>query len=90
MKEKILVIVVAIALLWCTFPTQVSKAQLIGDINNDGKVDILDLTLATSQYLLTPEDPGYNQTIVERADVAEPYQIIDILDIVTIAAHYTG
>jgi len=68
----------------------VAYANDPGDINEDGKVDILDIVLAASQYLLTPEDPGYNAAIVEKADLAEPYGIIDIFDLVSIIYYYTG
>jgi len=72
------------------FTSPVAYANDPGDINEDGKVDILDIVLAASQYLLTPEDPGYNAAIVEKADLAEPYGIIDIFDLVSIIYYYTG
>jgi hypothetical protein len=68
-----------------------SANGLLGDINGDGKVNILDVTLAGSQYRLTPESPGYNSTIVEKADLAPPFDgVINILDMVSIISHYTG
>jgi hypothetical protein len=66
-------------------------AAIPGDINLDGKVDILDVTLATGQYGLTPAMPGYNSTIVGRADLAAPYDgVLNIYDLVTLVSHYTG
>jgi hypothetical protein len=63
--------------------------EYIADINGDGKVDICDVTLAASQYMKKPGDSDYNITIVSRADLAPPYDgIINILDLVTIAAYY--
>jgi len=67
------------------------SSVLIGDINEDGHVDIQDVVMAAGQYSLTPSDPAYNSTIVERADIAPPFNgIIDILDLVTITSYYTG
>ena len=61
-----------------------------GDVNGDGMVNILDVTLAAGQYLLTVDDPNYNATIVEKVDFTEPYGIITILDLVTLVSYYTG
>lgn len=64
---------------------------LLGDIDGDGDVDINDVVLAASQYRLTPESAGYNATIVEKADLAAPFNgIINIYDLVTLIFHYTG
>lgn len=68
----------------------VASGNIPGDINDDDKVDILDIVLAAGQYLLTPEDPGYDAAIVEKADLAEPYGVIDIFDLVSIIYYYTG
>ncbi len=91
MKTKLFLILaftLTIALLMA--PT-VSANVLLGDINGDGKVNILDVTLAGSQYRLTPENPEYNSAIVEKADLAPPFDgIINILDMVSLISHYTG
>ncbi|MCW3984911.1 MAG: right-handed parallel beta-helix repeat-containing protein [Candidatus Bathyarchaeota archaeon] len=54
------------------------------DINHDLKVDIYDVVLACSAYASTPSDPHWNP----HCDIAEPYEIIDIYDIVMIAGSY--
>ena len=54
------------------------------DINHDLKVDIYDVVLACAAYSSTPSDPNWNP----HCDIAEPYEIIDIYDIVMIAGSY--
>jgi len=54
------------------------------DVNHDLKVDIYDVVLACSAYSSTPSDPHWNP----HCDIAEPYGIIDIYDIVMIAGSY--
>ena len=57
---------------------------IVSDVNHDGKVDILDVVLAASIYGCRVGEPGWNS----EADVAPPYGIINILDLITIAANY--
>jgi len=72
-----------------TIQLTVNVMSIVGDVNGDSKVTIEDVILAASQFMLTPEDPTYDPTIVKTADVAPPYNgIINICDLVTIAAHY--
>jgi len=54
------------------------------DVNDDLKVDIFDLVLGANAYQATPSDPHWNP----RCDIANPYEIINIFDIVTIALSY--
>lgn len=90
MKTKLMVLL-AIACMAATLLMRPSYAQIPGDIDEDGDVDIYDITQATSQYWLKPSDDGYNSTIVGKADLAAPYDgVINIFDIVTIVSHYTG
>jgi len=82
---------VTIATLLCSALVISAVAmRRFGDIDDDGDVDLYDVSLACSQYKLSAEDPNYNATIVERADLAPPYGVIDIFDIVTIVSAYTG
>jgi hypothetical protein len=54
------------------------------DVNNDRKVDILDITKIANVYGSTRGEPNWNS----EADVAPPHDIIDILDLVACASHY--
>ena len=54
------------------------------DLNEDGKVDILDIALVASAYGTREGDSNYNPA----ADVAEPYGEINILDVVAVAMDY--
>jgi len=54
------------------------------DINNDLKVDIFDVVLVCRAYSSTPSDPNWNC----HCDIAEPYGVIDIFDIVKIVESY--
>lgn len=55
-----------------------------GDLNYDSKVDLLDIALAASLYGCTDGEPQW----LPEADLAPPYGIIDISDLVTICVHY--
>jgi hypothetical protein len=54
------------------------------DLNKDGTVDITDLVLVTGIYGFVSGGEGW----IPEADLSTPYGKIDILDPVTIAAHY--
>jgi hypothetical protein len=88
-KYKLLAIFALIMTMSLLFIVPNVHAYPVGDINEDHVVNILDVVLAGSQYMRKPTDPGYNSTIVSRADLAPPYNgIIDIIDMVTIIMHY--
>lgn len=55
-----------------------------GDIDHDMDVDIYDAVKCCIAYGSTPSSPNWNPC----CDIAEPYGIIDIFDIVTMAASY--
>jgi hypothetical protein len=61
-----------------------TKDIVDGDLNNDSKVDILDLTIVTSHFGLNDSDQEWNAT----ADVV-PDSIIDIYDVVFVASRFT-
>jgi len=60
------------------------KIKMIGDINGDNKIDILDLTIAASCYQSHKGDENWNP----EADIAPPFGAIDIYDIVSLASKY--
>jgi len=55
-----------------------------GDVNYDGIVDILDVAAMASIYHTKEGENGW----MPQADLASPYGIIDIYDIVTCISHY--
>jgi len=66
---------------------------ILGDLNGDGKVDLADLVLladaygshcANYHYQGEPASPNWNPN----ADIAPPYGIISLTDLVTMAMHY--
>jgi parallel beta-helix repeat protein len=57
---------------------------LLGDVNYDGVVNILDITIIASAYNHTEVEPHW----IPQADLAPPYGTINMLDLVTCAAHY--
>lgn len=60
------------------------KIKMIGDVNGDGVIDILDIVLITLAYGSHPGDPNWNPD----ADIAAPWNFIDILDLVTCSSRY--
>jgi hypothetical protein len=54
------------------------------DVNNDLKVDIYDVVLGARAYGATPADPDWNP----RCDLAEPYGVVDLFDIMVTAGSY--
>jgi len=55
-----------------------------GDIDHDLDVDIFDVVKCGIAYGSTPSDPNWNP----HCDIAEPYRVISIFDIVMIATSY--
>ena len=62
----------------------IAVSDLAGDVNCDGKVDIYDIIQAASSYSSGEEEPNWNPN----ANFAPPWNEIDIIDLVTIAANY--
>lgn len=54
------------------------------DINHDLEVDIFDAVTICFAYTSTPPDPNWNC----HCDIVEPYGVIDIFDVVTMAHSY--
>jgi hypothetical protein len=54
------------------------------DVNHDLKVDIFDLVICAGSYGATLIDLNWNA----ECDLAVPYGLINILDLVTLASHY--
>jgi len=66
------------------YPLMTPWTPIPGDVNRDGKVDIYDVVLACASYGSKKGDPNWNLY----ADVAPPWGIINIYDIVTITRNY--
>ncbi|MGC9308029.1 MAG: DUF7507 domain-containing protein [Thermoplasmatota archaeon] len=64
---------------WCEF------TYAPWDVNNDGRVNILDVSFVADHWMETPSHPDWNPA----ADVNGDGRV-DILDIVLIAEHWTG
>lgn len=60
------------------------KIKMIGDVNGDGQIDVLDIVAITSIYGAHEGDPNWNP----EADLAPPWGVIDILDLVTCSSRY--
>lgn len=58
--------------------------RLIGDVNFDGVVNILDIVLVAEAYGSVQGGTDWNQL----ADIAPPFGFVNILDLVTVAFHY--
>jgi parallel beta-helix repeat protein len=61
-----------------------SRLPIHADINDDGKVNIADLFIVAKAFGSYPGHPKWNPI----ADVANPYGIIDIVDVFTVATEY--
>jgi len=59
-------------------------SSLLTDLNKDGTVNIMDIALVAKAYGTKEGDERWNPI----ADVAEPYDEIDIVDIATVAKDY--
>ena len=66
------------------YPLMSPWTQMVGDLNLDGEVTLADLTLLASAYNSKPGDPNWNPL----ADIAPPYGVISLTDLVTMAMHY--
>lgn len=60
------------------------KMRMLGDINDDDRVDIYDVVLAVQAYGSKLGDPEWNPYV----DLAPRWGIIEIYDIVTLVYHY--
>lgn len=61
-----------------------SPYALVGDLNSDGIVNIQDVVIVSGIYGSEVGDPDWNP----KADMTSPYGKINMLDLVTLAAHY--
>lgn len=64
--------------------TIIKVSSLMGDVNCDGKVNIHDIVMACVAYNSKEGEPKWNPN----ANIAPPWNRIDIYDIVTITYHY--
>lgn len=58
--------------------------SIVGDVNHDGAVNIADVIIVCVIYAREEGDPGW----IAEADIAPPYGIIEICDVVTVCANY--
>ena len=65
--------------------TFLAKSSLPGDLNDDGVVDLKDLSILAQAYGSTPTSPNWN----EKADLAEPLGLISLTDLVTLSYYYS-
>jgi hypothetical protein len=56
------------------------------DINGDGKVNIIDIVIVALAFDSRPGDPNWNP----KADIAPEFGVVNIVDIVAVAIHWTG
>jgi len=66
------------------YPLMSPWTHLVGDLNCDGKVGLDDPVLLANAYGSKPGDSNWNPM----ADIAPPYGIIGLTDLVTLAMHY--
>jgi len=66
------------------YPLMAPWRPLLGDVNGDGTVNIQDIVQAAIAYGSRQGDPNWNPF----ADLAPPWRIINILDLVTATANY--
>lgn len=64
--------------------TSVKAQGTPGDLNDDGNVDLADLAILALAYGSTPADPNWNPA----ADLAAPFDVVSITDLMTLAYHY--
>jgi hypothetical protein len=64
--------------------TPTTSHGLPGDIDGDGRVTLPDLVLLAHAYGSRPGDPNWNPN----ADIAEPWGVIGLTDLVTLAVYY--
>ena len=66
------------------YPLMKPRLRITGDLNNDGTVNIYDVVLIASIYGSREGDPNWNPD----ADLAPPYGVIDIYDLVTCVSRF--
>ena len=59
------------------------SAGMLGDVNNDGTVDIFDVVTVSVAFGSEPGDPNWNQA----ADLNND-NIVDIFDVVTVTSNF--
>jgi len=64
-------------------PILTVRATLVGDVNGDGHVNILDAILVANAFLSTPSSPNWNP----KADINGD-GVVNILDAILVADHF--
>jgi len=62
----------------------VIRVSILGDVDHDWDVDIFDVVRCVVAYGSTPVDPNWDLF----CDIAEPFELIDMFDIMTIVSQY--
>lgn len=60
------------------------KVKLLGDVNGNGEIEIFDVVSVAGIYGCRKGDPKWNP----EADLAAPWDVIDIYDVVVVASRY--
>jgi hypothetical protein len=56
---------------------------ILGDVNQDGKVDVIDIAMVSKAYGSTPSSPRWNPA----ADLNEDLRV-DVTDLAIVSAHF--
>ncbi|MCJ7468906.1 hypothetical protein MUO74_00180 [Candidatus Bathyarchaeota archaeon] len=83
MKLKEIGIAIVLALAITMAFNVVSVRAITGDLNSDGKVDLLDIVVAAVAFGTHTGDPTYNPDADINSD-----GVIDVFDLVAIAINY--
>ena len=79
----VILIIVLLGLTMLAFNTQLCKAQLIGDLDEDGDVDIADLIIVAGAFGTTSIHPRWNA----QADINDDAKV-NMIDLAIVARNF--